>query len=297
MEGVAPATPDPATVADRLTVVMSFRVTSTDRLAVLATVLRRFDDSMAGAPVPLQVRDASSGEWADRAGALFAPRSPPTSYVQASESLSRAYLRSLRETDREYVYLQFDDQLAAGLSPGFLDAACGLLSRYKGELGVVSILWPWRVTHSDATRTVEVTTHRVQRRRAGRPPRYSFGRDPFRAPLVVERIGGFEFGIFENFTYGFYFNHLVAPVDDYASRLEWYIDHVGENAHQIELAAGGRTLGPYWTHIAVCLDDISLLDLDFEHTVSAVRAEGHANRATFEALSNGYDVRTTHLDV
>jgi hypothetical protein len=80
----------------------------------------------------------------------------------------------------------------------------------------------------------------------------------------------------------------VAPACDFARRLGWYLDALGTtSAHQVELAAAPKLRGPWWTHVAVCLDGVTLLDLDYAHTDAAVRDEVPANRVVFDAVAAG----------
>ena len=60
---------------------------------------------------------------------------------------------------------------------------------------------------------------------------------------------------------------------------------------EIELAAADRTTGPYWTHLAICLSKVCMVDLDFAPTAGAVRPPNDRNRVVLEALRAGYQPR------
>src|SRR5437762_11383589 len=57
--------------------------------------------------------------------------------------------------------------------------------------------------------------------------------DPPLTLLWKEKIGDYEFGIFENRFYGFYFHNIVVPTQDYANRLEWYMQHTRSEERRV----------------------------------------------------------------
>lgn len=273
-----------------ISVVMSFRVTLEGRFKVLQAVVDDLASTLGPQGIALDVTEAPVPEFSTRVRSVFDRLELPISYRKSSSHLSVAHMTAAENIATPYVYFQFDDQLTTNLSAEFLFDACQFLERYRGMVDVVTVLWPTRVSVVPEQRIIEVVTHRVRRTRLGME--YSFAPYGFRRPVRVERIGSHTFGIFENFTYGFYFNNLVAPSGDFGARARWYIENVAEENHQIELAASGRTVGPYWTHLAICLDGVALLDLDFQHTDAATRPENKSNREVFQAIGNGYEVVT-----
>ena len=285
--GTSPGATSPS---PSISVLMSFRITSPERAAILQTVLQQLKRSLEGPGMTLWASDASDRPSVETETAL---RALPVEVIHRYERLPMAssYVGMLGECGTEFCYLQFDDQLTTNLSERFLRASCELLRRNRGRIDVVSIPWPEAVRVDHEKKEVVVVCY--QRDGAGR---YAMGAGPAR-PLWVEKIDGFSFGIFENFLYGFYFNHLIARTDDYARRLGWYMNRLGSTSvHEIEVAAASRELGPFWTHIAVCLDDIALVDLDHVHTEESMRPVRDGAREVYEAINAGYAIDATHVD-
>ena len=233
--------------------------------------------------------DASEPAYLPEIKALFPELGLPLSYETAPLPLCSAYLRLLRGTPQRYSYIQLDDAVTLGMRPEFLQAACELLEKYAGLLNVVSIELPVSVDVIEAERAVEIVMCRQKNGKRG--AEYSFGVGPLTL-LWKEKIGEYEFGIFENRFYGFYFHNMLVPTQDYAQRLQWYMQHISPTSvHEIELAAADRTRGPYWTHVAVCLSKVCMVDLDFAPTAGAVRKPNDRNRIVLEALRAGFQAR------
>jgi hypothetical protein len=276
-------------LSDLIVALLSYRITNEDRLRIFSIMLSRLGQQIATTGVSLRVEDSSDPAWTNQASALLKNSAVPVLLEAKPEKLCEAYADMLRAVKQKYFYLQFDDFITVGLSGEFLRSCCELLEKYSGLVNVIPIMWPRRVEIVDEKRAVEITSHEILPAAENSPVRYHFGFGEPVTPLFTEKFGDFEFGIFENFQYGFFFNHLVAPVADYAERLAWFMENVSSTSvHQIELAASQRTVGPFFTHLAICLGDVCLLDLDYAHTAEAVRPQVQANRLVCNALEQGF---------
>lgn len=288
----APRTDAAAELADvslgrDLQILMSYRAADDDRLRMLSTVAGTFGPQIAGSGATLRVLDASPAGVAEATQALWRASALDVDFRRASLPLVEAYDALLTTATSRWFALQFDDQLSAGLTPDLLKASVSLLKTHAGRLGVVCPLWPIEKLIDDDKREIELVSHEM--RSKGGHREYRFYTGGWRRPVLEQRVGEHTFGIFENFSYGFFFNHLIAPVDDYLRRLRWYAHHVTPpTAHNIELEAAAQLLGPFWTHIGVCLDGFSVLDLDYAHTASAVRLETPENRDMLRRVAEGY---------
>jgi hypothetical protein len=294
---LAPSASSDAPLEERLRVISSFRVATPERLEMLRTVTDRLDDAVGRSAIELHVADASDEPFSSEVRTILSGMSMrATHHCAPGQTLCEGLLTLLDGCPTEYVYLQFDDQLTTNLSPELLGSACDLLDRFAGAVDVVTVLWPLTLSVMKDPPAIEATAYAARRGRAFR--RYQFGGAPLRRATIHATVDGHRFAVFENFTFGFYFNHIVTRAADYAERLRWYMEHLSTaSAHQIELAACDRTLGPHWRHLAVPLDGVTLLDLDHQHTPSAVRAEGELTRQTAAALAAGAAVRVRHLDL
>ena len=283
---------------ESVSVLMTFKVDNDDRASVLDLVLDRLGKDLAGSDIPLHISDASPDRYASLARSKAATVSRTVNYRRSEKPMSLSYADLLEGCPTPYCYLQFDDQITTNLSSDYLLAACSFLDRYSRYVPLVSAVWPLEVKVDDDRHQVRVLTHRRKESAFGRGESYKFAYHRPRRPLFIEEIDGLRFGVFENFYYGFYFNHIVTRADDYSRRLHWYLEALDSvSVHEIELAAKDRTLGPFWTHIAVCLDGMALLDLDYSHTASSVRPVASTARDVHRALSQGYGIRAVHTDV
>jgi hypothetical protein len=282
-------------VAEYLTVMMSYKITNQERLRILSAVLQQVKQALVGSGIMLHVIDASEREYLQYTEPMFRESELPVSFTSASKRLCQAYIEMLHQIPQKYVYLQFDDFITVGLTPEFLYAACHLLEKYAGLVDVVCIMWPFEVKISEAERTINVIGFQKAVNLLDSQETYLFGYGTPQIPIFIEKIGAYEFGIFENFQYGFFFNHLIAPAQDYLRRLDWYIRHISSTSvHAIEVAASERTIGPFWTHLAICLSDVCLLDVDYSHTNEALRPESEQNRVVVEALRRRYALKASH---
>jgi hypothetical protein len=284
-----PAAPLAGDLAEAIGVVLSYRITQPERVAILTETVETLRRGFRDTGVPIRVVDASDPPYPAQIQPLFARIGVPVSYEAAPLSLCAAYLRMLRATPVRYAYLQLDDAVTVGMGPAYFRAACALLDKYRDLLNVVSIELPVSIDVLAAERAVDIVMFRNADGRDGTG--YAFGGGRLRL-LWKERVGEYEFGIFENRFYGFYFHNMIVPTRDFANRLEWYMDRVSRTSvHAIELAAADRTMGPCWTHVAICLSRVCMVDLDYAPTPGAVRAPNDRNREVFEALRAGYEPR------
>lgn len=283
-------TPSPQSLEDRLSILLSYRVTDEERLNILQVVAKQVGKALAGQKTRLLVSDASGPQYGDRTRRAIESIGLPLHYDPTPQKLAPAYAALLRQTETKYFYLQFDDFVTAGLTPQFLTGCCDLLERYEGLVGCVAIMWPKGVTLNTPESSVRVCDYVAEPK--GGATAYHFGFGKPQVPLFVEEFAGYRFGIFRNFNYGFFFNHLVAPTADYLQRLEWYREHVSaDSVHAIEMEAEHCTIGPFFTHIAICLSNVCLLDLDYSHTPAAVRPQASINKEVCDAVARGYTVK------
>lgn len=273
-------------LAGDLTVVSTFRVDSDDRLRMLQASTRQVDAALGGCGLRVIVDDASPEEYAERTRSAWSGVRLDVEIRSCQQAMATSLAGLLRELDTRWFYLQFDDQVTVGLSPSLLSASRRLLQMCAGDVDVVFPSWPVSTHVDEQARQIRLVSHEVDEEQA----LYRFG--PAGSPLHPVRtleVEGYRFGIFENFTYGFFVNHLVADADDYRRRLEWYMRSVGTSSvHRIENAAASGLRGPAWKHVAVCLDGVALLDLDYAHTAEAVRGRSPQNEAHVARLENGW---------
>lgn len=271
-------------------IVSSHRVTTDDRLAILSATVAHVASSLPSAAPPVRILDASPERMRGRVGAVWEASGLDVDLRASTEPLAAAIEGALTDLSGHYVCLQLDDILTVGMSERYLAGAAALLGRHDGNVGAVCPIWPLDVRLDTARQRVGIVPYEQRRGRDG-TVRYRFWHARPRRPVSIEVHEGLRFGIFENFGYGLVVNDLVAPADDYRRRLRWYLDKVGTgSAHDVELAALPKLAGPWWTHIGICLDGVSLLDLDFAHTEAAVRDERPGNRAIFDAVKAGWEL-------
>jgi hypothetical protein len=272
------------------TMLVALKVTNSDRLAIFTALLRLVTRNLDGGKVPVSIADASDEPFANEVKALAEGSGLAVRYEHKPEPMAVAFGDLLAGCETKYCYLQFDDMLTANLSTPFLAACCKMLDRYDPYVKVVSIPWATSAVVDHERRSIRVSAFEETD-----GPRYLFRDPPTQKPVFTCVVDGFTFGVFENFLYGFYFNNLVAPVSDFAERLAWYRRRLDTTSvHAIEMASARKSFGPIWTHLAICLDDVSILDIDFSHTEATVRAEESRNRAHFEAIRDDYDLETWH---
>ncbi len=273
-----------------LLIVSSHRVPTDDRLAILSVTVAHVAASLPSAAPPVRVLDASPARMRPRVRAVWEASGLDVDVRPSADPLAAAIVGALGDLSGHYVCLQLDDILTVGMSERYLAGARALLRRHHSDVGAVCPIWPLDVRLDPPRRRVGIVPYEERRGRDG-ATRYRFWHARPRSPVSIEVHEGLRFGIFENFGYGLVVNDLIAPADDYRRRLHWYLDKVGTgSAHDVELAALPKVTGPWWTHIAVCLDGVSLLDLDFAHTEAAVRAERPDNRAIFDAVEAGWEL-------
>lgn len=259
---------------------MTYRLTSDARLRMLTTTARELGGSLGDSDITVHASDASDDHWHSRAaGAWAASTLEPV--VERTDAPLLGAIEGMVAAVDDVFCLQFDDTITVGMDVSWLDAAALLVRRFRGQVDVVVPQWPVTVTLDADAGEVRVVPHR----RKG--DRYRFWIGGWQRPVHVAEIGGARFGIFENFTYGFHFNNLVGDAASYLRRLGWYRTNVSaDSAHAIELAAY-TWQGPSWPHIAIPLDGVCLLDLDYEHTAAAVRGEAPERRLICDLLDAG----------
>lgn len=276
--------PSPAVsvAGDGVDVLVPHRVHNDDRLAMLRAVVRHLEGALAGTHARVLVADASDTAWSAAVQQLWATVDLDMELVRSDDPMPLRVLGLLERSDRPFTYLQFDDMVTVGLDDRVLDASCALLA--SGLVDVVFPSWPVEVTVDPEVERVMVVPY-VENR-----GRFRFWTGRARRPVATVTAGGVKFGVFENFTYGFFMNQSIVRREDLASRLQWFVTHVSSrSAHEIELvAAAGR--GPIWTHVAVPLGPVAILDLDFSHTEASVRPDDPGKRAVLEALEAGWAI-------
>jgi hypothetical protein len=282
-----------ASEAPDICVLTSYRVHNEERLRMLTAAVSSLDGALGGSGIPISVRDSSSAAFVSRTRALWQATQLSVTVKQAEEPMSSALLHLLGATRERWFYLQFDDEITCGLSPAFLRASCRLLEHFGGDVGVVAPYWPVE-TLLDSHGDVVVVSHELD---AGGSYRFGPAGRPVR-PVATVDVDGHRFGIFENFTYGFFVNHLVADTADYRARLKWYLERARtDSVHRVENVAASGLRGPAWTHVAVCLDGVALVDLDFAHTGAAVRQDDSRPREVLAAVEQGRAVRALSREV
>lgn len=279
-----PGLPEPISAGSTPELLTSYRVESDDRLDLLATTFRWLD-AMAGEE-RLRVRavDASPEPWAARTAAVVAAAAGLDAEVtRSASSLAEAYEALLAATTTPCFALQFDDTLTPGVTPAWLRAATGLLEAAPGLVDAVCPPPRVRVDRDEDRRVLSVVPY------AHDGGRYRFATGGWQRPLEVVAVEDHTFGVFDTVMWGFYFNNLVARVDDFRDRFERYRRELDPTVHGIELAAF-EWRGPVWRRIAIPLGGVCLLDLDFAHTAAAVRGERPDQRALWEAVDTGWGV-------
>lgn len=280
-----------------ISIIMSFRITQRDRLDILLATLRNLDAALGDTGINLRVIDASDNGYPQAVRNALETLQLPVTYIHKCLPLAEAYEHLLETSPTPYIYLQFDDQITTNLTEEFLRGSCGLMERYRGTVNVVAPPWPLDVSVKLARRTLDVHTFNIKESWPGPQSsrRYMFGNNATRRPLAIRTFNEHEFGIFRNFHYGFFFNHLIAPAPDFLRRLKWYRRNLRTNsAHQIELAASKGTLGPAWRVIGASLKDVAILDLDYVHTSAAVRPESPHIKERLIALERGFRLSAFH---
>lgn len=276
---------EPAPLDDRLRMVLSNRVANEDRLRLLSVVLARLSDDLATEPPAITVRDASDEPLLSQARQRWEATGLPVEHLAVHEPMLTAFRTVAESAAEPYLTFQFDDTLTAGLRPAYLRAACTLLDRWRGVVDIVTPPWSLATELDEGRRVVRVISHELV------GARYRFTASRPRRPLAIETVAGLRFGIFENPTYGFFFNHMVVPREDYLRRVRWFEQHVSATSvHAIEVAAEHGLRGPTWRHAAICLDGISLLDLDYAHTGAALRHERPDLVQLVERLEDGWEL-------
>lgn len=288
--GLLPPPPAAAAAAGELCVLSSYRVHNEDRLRMLRATVAWVDTALRGSGIPVRVRDSSTDAFVGRTRALWEATQLEVAVEQAEQPMAAALLDLLGEAPERWFYLQLDDEITCGLSPALLTASCRLLDHFAGDVGVVCPYWPVETLREDDGGIV-VVSHEFDVSRDA----YRFGpTGRFVQPVAVVSVDGHRFGIFENFTYGFFVNHLVAATDDYRSRLAWFLrDAQTDSVHRVENVAASGLRGPGWTHVAVCLDGVALVDLDFAHTGAAVREDSSRPEEVLAAVEQGRGLRAT----
>lgn len=278
--------PPSARLADDLTVVSTFRVDSADRLRMLQQVVRHVESALGGSGLRACISDASPAAYEEQVSLAWQSAGLSAEIQRRPAAMADSLLEVLRELDTPWFYLQFDDQLTVGLSTSLLSSATALLKMCGGSVDVVLPYWPVEIHMDESAREIQLVSHIVDETE----DLYRFGPDgPPVRPIRTFDIGGHRFGIFENFTYGFFVNHLIANAANYRRRLEWYMHHVDTSSvHRIENAAASGLRGPTWSHVAVCLDGVALLDLDYAHTSEAVRQRAPENERQVLRLEDGW---------
>lgn len=273
-----------ASPPERVAVVSTYRIQDANRLRILEATVRHLSKTFSGSTVPFVVRDASDPLHAQSAHDIWSASGLPTDWQIDGLPLVDSLEGAVGALEEPYFCLQFDDMLTVGMDPSYLAAATQVLGRFSGDVGVVCPVWPLKVELRNGV--IEIEAYETGPRGALR------FRDGVVRPVEMVTIDERRFAIFENFTYGFFFNALVAPVDDFLFRLSAFRAHAAtSSAHAIELFAAAKSHGPWWTHIAVCLDGVSLLDLDFAHTSQALRLNSPEVERLVEALENGSPIR------
>lgn len=269
-------------------VVSSYRIADEARLRMLRLTVAQLATAFAGSDVRFVVGDASPPEYAEVTEEIWRQSALRVDWRPGDLPLVRSLDEILADLPERYFCLQFDDMVSVGLSPAYLAAATRVLGGYGPEVGAVSPFWPVSVEVPVDRATVEVIAYR-----RGRSGVLGF-REHEVEPLTELDVDDHRFAIVENFTYGFFFNALIASSHDYLARLRRYrrLAATG-SAHGIENYAASKLRGPYWTHIAVPLDRATLLDLDYSHTGEALRAQAPEKKQIVEALESGarIDVR------
>ncbi len=258
---------------------LSFLIATTERFEILSAAAPRTFAGFEGTDINLRVYDASDPSWACQTQPLIKRyyRSNLDYEVRPGTFLEH-WLDLLRKSDTPYFAMLFDDQAVYGLTPSFLCAACQLLTDFKGLVDLVHVDYKYPYSIDDDKRTVSVNLDRPQWKQCKR------------TPVGTVRYGEHTFDILEKWDYGFIADVIIASRTDYQRRLEWYMNNVSpDSVHAIEVAAYDLRVGPVYHYYAVPRDAF-FLDIDFQHTTAAVRADESRSRKLYEAVRDGYAV-------
>jgi len=265
--------------ADQVFVASSFRVSNQQRQEIFKVSLRETLRHLTGTAIKVKIRDASPEEFS-RQNRIFLNDLAGNNLDYKAETLNlNADYKELLETSEEkYFCMAFDDQPIFGLFPEFLSAATALLEDFAGSVDMMLIeqLNGFDIDISNKQIILEQQSLDFQARGI--------------EPLGTVKYGNYSFAILNNFHYGFFFNTLIAPCKDYASRLKWYMEHVSQDKpHRIE-KAGMYYRGPVYKYIAVPLQ-VFMLNIDFLHTDISVRGTTGKEKRIFEVLKNNYSIK------
>jgi hypothetical protein len=264
--------------AGQVFVAGSFRVSNQQRQEIFKVSMHETLRRIAGTPIKVKIRDASSKEfYLGNYAYLKELVGQNLDYGAESLNLNAAYKELLESSDEKYFCMAFDDQPIFGLTPEFLSAATALLEDFAGLVNVVPIEQINKFNIDNSSKQIIL-----------KPNTLDFQMNGIK-PLGTVRYGNYSFVILNNFHYGFFFNTLIAPSKDYAARLNWYMNSVSQDKpHRIEKAAMYYR-GPVYKYIAVPLE-VFMLNIDFLHTEISVRGTSGEEKQLFEALNSGYQL-------
>jgi hypothetical protein len=265
--------------AENILLILSFRVSSLDRLAILKTSMDQNLKLLNKTDILLKVADASPQAYSSQAKAALSADSKVRLELEFSqEKLAPSYFSLLSQASQSYFCMLFDDQPIVGLNEAFLSASCQLLSDFAGLVDLVYI--------SDTE--AQNIDHKNKQLIFGMA-----GLD-FRArgikPLRIVKYGQYSFVIVENKNFGFFFNTYVGRRQDYMSRLGWYLKNVSVTSDRLIEIAASRFYGPAYRFLAIPLE-VFQINIDFVHTPGSFRNySGSLERELFQALNDNYQI-------
>ena len=255
-----------------------YRINSPVRQQILNVALATTLNPLAHSGLTVRVIDASVEEYIPANRGAFV-KIPGLELDFQAKALRQApsVIDVLNKSRQPYFSMVYDDMPVVGYTPEFLTSACDFFDDFKGVVNVMLIELVTRIECNHDKKQIVCDLRTLEFRSRGIKPER------------VVQYGNYSFAIVKNFHYGFFFNTIVAPAQDYAKRLSWFMNHISEkDSNKIELA-GQAFRGPAWFYVAIPLD-VFTLDLDFSPTEHSIRSGTAIQKAVYEGLQNGYQI-------
>lgn len=261
----------------RMHIMLSCLINSRERKEMLDLSISHSLSKIENSGMKVKVVDASDKEYVEKNRRSFEKiKGINIEFENKKQKFAQAYYNMLIEAREDYFFSIFDDQPAFGVSPNFLSSCIMFLDDFKGMVDVILVELMSEYKIDDIKKEIRCDLNSIEFKTKGM------------RPVGVVKYGEYSFAIFNNFHYGFFFNVMIGRCSDYAKRLKWYMNNVGDNTVKIEKRGAWRT-GPIYEYIAIPLD-VFMMNIDCVHTVSSERSVTKDVQDLYGALKNGYKV-------